>query len=183
MSRIRYPWVTDGGRPKTGQHDQLGLWLISLFSYVFCEACDLCAESCMYSFSLVLNVIAYWMLLLTAYNELWAGKVILESAILTTVVVVSLTLYTFWAARRGHDFNFLGPFLFAGIMIIMVFALIQVQFVLFIFRSSSSQSSRVECIFIFACIAAVLPDGQDRLHDIWSGCGAHLLRIHHLWHR
>ncbi|KAJ6336043.1 hypothetical protein OIU78_012612 [Salix suchowensis] len=38
------------------------------------------------------------------------GKVILESAILTSVVVVSLTMYTFWAARRGHDFNFLGPF-------------------------------------------------------------------------
>lgn len=53
------------------------------------------------------------------------GKVILESAILTAVVVISLTLYTFWAARRGHDFNFLGPFLFAAIMILMVFAFIQ----------------------------------------------------------
>lgn len=54
------------------------------------------------------------------------GKVILESVILTSVVVVSLTLYTFWAARRGHDFNFLGPFLFGAIMVLMVFALIQV---------------------------------------------------------
>ncbi|KAH7577588.1 hypothetical protein JRO89_XS01G0270800 [Xanthoceras sorbifolium] len=53
------------------------------------------------------------------------GKVILESVILTTVVVVSLTLYTFWAARRGHDFNFLGPFLFGAIIVLMVFALIQ----------------------------------------------------------
>jgi len=52
--------------------------------------------------------------------------VILESVILTTVVVVSLTLYTFWAARRGHDFNFLGPFLFGAIMVLMVFSLIQV---------------------------------------------------------
>lgn len=54
------------------------------------------------------------------------GEVILESVILTAVVVVSLTLYTFWAARRGHDFNFLGPFLFAAIMVLMVFALIQI---------------------------------------------------------
>ncbi|KAL3603589.1 hypothetical protein D5086_004448 [Populus alba] len=53
------------------------------------------------------------------------GKVILESAILTTVVVVSLTMYTFWAARRGHDFNFLGPFLFGAVMVLMVFAFIQ----------------------------------------------------------
>ncbi|WOK91564.1 hypothetical protein Cni_G00255 [Canna indica] len=57
-----------------------------------------------------------------------SGKVILESAILTAVVVVSLTLYTFWAASRGHDFSFLGPFLFAAIMILMLFALIQVFF-------------------------------------------------------
>ncbi|XP_029122945.1 protein LIFEGUARD 2-like [Elaeis guineensis] len=57
-----------------------------------------------------------------------SGKVILESVILTSVVVVSLTLYTFWAARRGHDFSFLGPFLFAAVMILIVFALIQILF-------------------------------------------------------
>lgn len=56
-----------------------------------------------------------------------AGKVILEAAILTAVVVVSLTLFTFWAARRGYDFNFLGPFLFGAIMVLMVFSLIQVH--------------------------------------------------------
>ncbi|CAL9076964.1 unnamed protein product [Musa acuminata var. zebrina] len=56
------------------------------------------------------------------------GKVILEAAILTAVVVVSLTLYTFWASRRGHDFNFLGPFLFAAIMVLLVFSLIQILF-------------------------------------------------------
>ncbi|KAG0487293.1 hypothetical protein HPP92_009388 [Vanilla planifolia] len=53
------------------------------------------------------------------------GEVILESAILTAVVVVSLTLYTFWAARRGHDFSFLGPILLSSILVLIVFALIQ----------------------------------------------------------
>ncbi|XP_042462794.1 protein LIFEGUARD 2-like [Zingiber officinale] len=57
-----------------------------------------------------------------------SGKVILEAAILTAVVVVSLTLYTFWAAKRGHDFNFLGPFLFAAGMVLLGFALIQILF-------------------------------------------------------
>ncbi|XP_074579591.1 protein LIFEGUARD 2-like [Curcuma longa] len=57
-----------------------------------------------------------------------SGKVILESVILTAVVVVSLTLYTFWAASRGHDFSFLGPFLFSAVIILMLFALIQVIF-------------------------------------------------------
>ncbi|KAJ4844320.1 hypothetical protein Tsubulata_051129 [Turnera subulata] len=56
------------------------------------------------------------------------GKIILESAILTATVVLSLTLYTFWAARRGHDFNFLGPFLFGAVLVLMVFALIQILF-------------------------------------------------------
>lgn len=54
------------------------------------------------------------------------GKVILESAILTTVVVLSFTLYTFWAAKKGYDFNFLGPFLFGALLVLMVFAIIQV---------------------------------------------------------
>jgi len=44
------------------------------------------------------------------------------------VVVISLTAYTFWAAKRGHDFNFLGPFLFAALMVLMVFSLIQIFF-------------------------------------------------------
>ncbi|OMP05104.1 Bax inhibitor 1-related protein [Corchorus olitorius] len=57
-----------------------------------------------------------------------SGKVILESVILTAVVVVALTLYTFWAAKRGHDFNFLGPFLFGAVLVLMVFALIQFLF-------------------------------------------------------
>ncbi|CAF2141362.1 hypothetical protein BRARA_B02623 [Brassica rapa] len=56
------------------------------------------------------------------------GKVILESAILTTVVVLSLTVYTFWAAKRGYDFNFLGPFLFGALIVLVVFAMIQVFF-------------------------------------------------------
>ncbi|XP_073145282.1 protein LIFEGUARD 2-like [Henckelia pumila] len=57
-----------------------------------------------------------------------SGKVILEAVILTAVVVISLTLYTFWAARRGQDFNFLGPFLFGGIIVLLLFSVIQIFF-------------------------------------------------------
>lgn len=57
-----------------------------------------------------------------------SGRIILESVILTTIVVVSLTLYTFWAAKRGHDFNFLGPFLFGALLVLMLFAFIQLLF-------------------------------------------------------
>lgn len=74
-----------------------------------------------------------------------SGKVILESVILTAVVVVSLTLYTFWAARRGHDFNFLGPFLFGAVMVLMVFALIQILFPL----------GKIS-VMIYGCLASII---------------------------
>ncbi|XP_057823656.1 protein LIFEGUARD 2 [Cryptomeria japonica] len=57
-----------------------------------------------------------------------SGKVILESVLLTTVVVLSLTAYTFWAARRGSDFSFLGPFLFSAVIVLFLFAIIQAFF-------------------------------------------------------
>ncbi|XP_074283887.1 protein LIFEGUARD 2-like [Silene latifolia] len=56
------------------------------------------------------------------------GKTILEAVILTAAVVVSLTLYTFWAAKRGHDFNFLGPFLFCSLIVLLLFGIIQILF-------------------------------------------------------
>ena len=61
------------------------------------------------------------------WSALCTGKVILEAAILTTVVVFSLTAYTFWAAKRGQDFSFLGPFLFASLIMLLVFGFIQVR--------------------------------------------------------
>ncbi|KAK4482294.1 hypothetical protein RD792_009446 [Penstemon davidsonii] len=72
-------------------------------------------------------------------------KVILEAVILTAVVVVSLTLYTFWAAKRGHDFNFLGPFLFGAIIVLMVFAMIQIFFPL----------GRIS-VMIYGCLASII---------------------------
>ncbi|PUZ68615.1 hypothetical protein GQ55_2G042200 [Panicum hallii var. hallii] len=49
------------------------------------------------------------------------GIIIIEAASLTLVVVVGLTLYTFWAAKRNHDFSFLGPFLAAACLILMLY--------------------------------------------------------------
>eukprot|EP00252_Welwitschia_mirabilis_P020173 TRINITY_DN4889_c0_g1_i1.p1 TRINITY_DN4889_c0_g1~~TRINITY_DN4889_c0_g1_i1.p1 ORF type:complete len:304 (-),score=-5.45 TRINITY_DN4889_c0_g1_i1:160-1071(-) len=57
-----------------------------------------------------------------------SGKTVLEALLLTAVVVVSLTFYTFWASRRGQDFSFLGPILFVSIIILIAFGLIQAFF-------------------------------------------------------
>ncbi|PRQ26035.1 hypothetical protein RchiOBHm_Chr6g0290191 [Rosa chinensis] len=57
-----------------------------------------------------------WVTLCSLMN--WkTEKVILEAWGLTTVIFIGLTLYTFWATRRGRDFGFLGPFLFAALVI------------------------------------------------------------------
>ncbi|KAK7269781.1 hypothetical protein RIF29_22517 [Crotalaria pallida] len=54
--------------------------------------------------------------------------IVAEAAFLTGVVVASLTLYTFWAVKRGADFSFLGPFLFASLMVLLMFSIIQFFF-------------------------------------------------------
>lgn len=55
------------------------------------------------------------------------ATIVLEAAFLTGVVTASLTMYTFWAVKRGSDFSFLGPFLFASLMVMLIFSLIQVN--------------------------------------------------------
>lgn len=74
-----------------------------------------------------------------------SGKVILESVILTGAVVLSLTLYTFWAAKKGYDFNFLGPFLFGAIIVLFLFAMIQILFPL----------GKIS-VMIYGCLASII---------------------------
>lgn len=55
------------------------------------------------------------------------GKIILEAFILTGAAVAGLTLYTFWAVKRGKDFSFLGPFLSASLLVLIVFGIFMVS--------------------------------------------------------
>ncbi|XP_010551036.1 PREDICTED: BI1-like protein [Tarenaya hassleriana] len=56
------------------------------------------------------------------------GRIVLEALILTLAVVASLTAYTFWAAKKGKDFSFLGPFLYTSLVILIVVGFIQLFF-------------------------------------------------------
>ncbi|XP_065025257.1 protein LIFEGUARD 4-like [Musa acuminata AAA Group] len=76
------------------------------------------------------------------------GKIVLQSAALTATVVVGLTLYTFWAAKRGYDFNFLGPFLCAALIVLMLYCIIQI----FIPMGKVSTT-------IYGCVAAIIFSG------------------------
>lgn len=56
------------------------------------------------------------------------GRIVLEALILTSAVVAALTGYTFWAAKKGKDFSFLGPILFTSLFILVLTGFIQVFF-------------------------------------------------------
>jgi Inhibitor of apoptosis-promoting Bax1 len=56
------------------------------------------------------------------------GKIVLEALVLTSVVVSSLTGYSFWAARKGKDYSYSGPVLLAGLNVLLVTSLLQVLF-------------------------------------------------------
>ncbi|CAJ2636769.1 unnamed protein product [Trifolium pratense] len=61
-----------------------------------------------------------------------SGKIIVPVMLTTIVVVFNLSLYTFWAAKRGYDFNFLHPLLvWVGVLlVIIIFTLSQMMFIL-----------------------------------------------------
>ncbi|CAI7811849.1 unnamed protein product [Closterium sp. NIES-53] len=85
------------------QHHPLNLILLGLFSL---------------SFSITLG-------LSCAFTP---ANIVLEAILLTAVVVVSLTLYTFWAARRGEEFSWLEPILSTALSILVFSMVIQIFF-------------------------------------------------------
>ncbi|KAK4492512.1 hypothetical protein RD792_003323 [Penstemon davidsonii] len=56
------------------------------------------------------------------------GKVVLETVSTTAAAVISLTIYTFWAAKSGHEFSFLAPFLLSVLIELIVFTIFQIFF-------------------------------------------------------
>ncbi|NP_001136515.1 Protein LIFEGUARD 2-like [Zea mays] len=90
------------------------------------------------------------------------GPVILEAVVITMVVVLGLTFYTFWAAKRGYEFEFLGPFLVSACLILMLFSLLRIIFPLG--RTGT---------MVYGCIAALVFSGfiiydTDNLIRVYS---------------
>ncbi|OAY55881.1 BI1-like protein [Manihot esculenta] len=56
------------------------------------------------------------------------GRIVLEALGLTAAAFSSLTGYTFWAARRGKDFSFLGPILFPSLVTLAAASVLQIFF-------------------------------------------------------
>ncbi|GBG85171.1 hypothetical protein CBR_g39736 [Chara braunii] len=73
------------------------------------------------------------------------GLIVLEAVLLTAAVFVSLTAYTFWAGRKGYDFSYLGPMLFAGLTVLVIWGVVQ----LFIVPGATGR-------FIYALVGSLL---------------------------
>ncbi|KAK6146042.1 hypothetical protein DH2020_019911 [Rehmannia glutinosa] len=56
------------------------------------------------------------------------GETVLLAAGLTLLVTVALTLFTFFAAKRGYDFSFLAPFLLCACLLLISFGIIRIIF-------------------------------------------------------
>ncbi|GER37449.1 bax inhibitor-1 family protein [Striga asiatica] len=76
------------------------------------------------------------------------GRIVLEALILTSAVVSALTAYTFWAAKKGKDFSFMGPLLFTSLFVLVLTGFIQVFFP---FGSTS--------VAIYSAIGAIIFSG------------------------
>ncbi|WJX09342.1 hypothetical protein P8452_00186 [Trifolium repens] len=88
-----------------------------------------------YFFLLIFNV--SFALLLGSFCAFLSGKIYLEAVILTTTAVVFiLTLYTFWAVKRGQDFEFLNLFLLRALLVLFIIVSIQFLFPLEKFMST-----------------------------------------------
>merc|ERR1712032_1204499 len=58
----------------------------------------------------------------------YSGAIVLEALVMTAAVTCGLTLYTFVGVKKGQDFGYLGPMLFAALMTMIVGGFLQIFF-------------------------------------------------------
>ena len=120
---------------------RLYIWNKSNFLLLVCKSEEILSAQ----LSGILNVLNYSLVITSAlcllgsrvfflYHGWWSailvlmstGRVVLQAAILTAVAVLGLTLFTFWAVKKGYDFTFMFPFLFTCLNVLLVYLVIQV---------------------------------------------------------
>lgn len=58
----------------------------------------------------------------------YAPVLVLQAVVITAGVVAALTAYTFWATRRGVEFTWMGPMLFAMLWAMILWGFLQIIF-------------------------------------------------------
>ncbi|CAH9145381.1 unnamed protein product, partial [Cuscuta epithymum] len=77
------------------------------------------------------------------------GIYVLMAAGLTVLIFVLLTLFTFWAAKRGWDFDFLYPLLISGLMVLIVFGIVKVNLNYDLFTFFFLTKRSIICVLFF----------------------------------
>mmetsp|Transcript_27963 Transcript_27963/g.46873 ORF Transcript_27963/g.46873 Transcript_27963/m.46873 type:complete len:263 (+) Transcript_27963:170-958(+) len=84
------------------------------------------------SHPLNLGLLAIWTctiaLTVGVVTSVYSTAIVFQALVLTACTVVGLTLYTFVGVKKGQDFGFLGPMLFAGLCTLMVASFMQMFF-------------------------------------------------------
>mmetsp|Transcript_32260 Transcript_32260/g.91477 ORF Transcript_32260/g.91477 Transcript_32260/m.91477 type:complete len:264 (-) Transcript_32260:321-1112(-) len=79
-----------------------------------------------------LAILGVWTFLLSitvgTACSMYAPAIVLEALLLTSGVVMGLTMYTFWAVRRGQDFSHWGSYLFTAVWGFFLWGLVQMLF-------------------------------------------------------
>lgn len=88
-------------------------------------------------------------MILTKRVFFFKGKTILASVILTAAVILCVTLYTFWATKRGRELNFLGV-LFGSLFVLIIISIIQLHFPL----------GKIG-MMIYGCVASIIICGYE----------------------
>jgi FtsH-binding integral membrane protein len=58
----------------------------------------------------------------------YAPVIVAQAIFITAAVVGALTVYTFWATRKGIEFTWLAPLLFSGLWALIIWGFIQIFF-------------------------------------------------------
>lgn len=79
-----------------------------------------------------LAILGLWTFLLSitvgTACSIYAPAIVLQGLVITSGVVGGLTMYTFWAVRKGQDFTHWGSYLFAGVWCFFLWGVFQMFF-------------------------------------------------------
>lgn len=102
-----------------------------------------------YSHPLNLVFLGVWTLCLSTTVGMictqYSGLIVFQAILITAVVTSALTIYTFVGVKKGQDYGYLGPMLFAGLCSLIVWGFLQMFF-------PASEGTR----FVYALIGAAI---------------------------